>query len=267
MALGALTLVGAFVTSLVCVWMEGMNRASVGAASTPAFVEMKRALIEKATGDSSFASYAASIPWSLFAFLKITLWFGPLLVALLGFDSIAGELQHRSVRYWAVRSRRSSYFAAKVLGLWILVGLITLAMNVLAAAVVLGRGYLTAGELLGWWLRFWGVAFVISGAWAAIATLVSSCFRSPMSALLTTVAVFFVIWLLGLGGFISRQPGGYQEDAIKKMVWYEYINPNSYDTLLLAPETGKVLAALAILLAFVAVTIGAGAFLLQRRDI
>ncbi|MDP9035274.1 MAG: ABC transporter permease [Myxococcota bacterium] len=267
MALSALTLIGAFVTSLVCVWIEGLNRAGVGATSTPAFVEMKRALIEKATGDASFASYAASIPWSLITFLKITLWFGPLLIALLGFDSVAGELQHRSIRYWALRSRRASYFAAKVLGLWIMVGIITLAMNVLAAAVVLGRGYLTVGELLGWGLRFWGVAFVIFGVWAALATLVSSCFRSPMPALLSTVALFFVIWLLGLGGLISRQAGASPEGGANKMVWYEYINPNSYDTLLLARDTTQVLAALGILLAFIAVTIGTGALLLQRRDI
>ncbi len=267
MALGALTLLGAFVTSLVCVWLEGLNRASLGASSTHSFVELKRALIEKATGDASLASYAASIPWSLLAFLKVTIWFGPLLVALLGFDGVSSELQHKSVRYWAVRCRRSSYFVAKALGLWALVGLITLAMNMLAGAVAFARDYVTVGELLGWGLRFWLVAFLIAGAWAAIATFISSCFKTPISALLTTVAVFFVIWLFGLGGFVARQSGAYQDDVVKRMAWYEYFNPNSYDTLLLAPEMTKVLTAFAILIGFIALMLASGSLLLQRRDL
>jgi hypothetical protein len=51
------------------------------------------------------------------------------------------------------------------------------------------------------------------------------------------------------------------------MNWYEYLYPNSYDTLLLAPETGRVLMALGILVGFVIIANAGGAALFQRRDI
>jgi ABC-type transport system involved in multi-copper enzyme maturation permease subunit len=266
-ALGALTLLGAFVTSLVCVWIEGSNRASVGATSTQAFEELKRGTIEKATGDAAFASYAAGIPSSLLAFLKITIWFSPLLVALLGFDAIAGEVQHHGVRFWTIRSRRASYFTGKLIALWVLVGLIALVTNLLAGTVALARGYLSLGEFFAWGVRFWFVAFVIAGAWAAIAALISSCFRTPILALLTTFAVFFVLWLAGLGGFISRLRDASATGVVKDMSWYEYLYPNAYATLLLSPERTRVLLALGILFAFIGVTTAAGSALFERKDV
>jgi ABC-type transport system involved in multi-copper enzyme maturation permease subunit len=266
-ALGALTLLGAFVASLICVWIEGSNRASVGAASTQAYAELKRAAIEKATGDASFAAYAAGIPSSLLAFLKITIWFSPLLVALLGFDAISGELQHHSVRFWTIRSRRGSYFTGKLLALWVLVGLVTLVTNLLAGTVALARGYVSLGELFAWGTRFWFVAFIIAGAWAAIAALISSCFRTPILALLTTFAVFFVLWLAGLGGFLSRLRDASATGVVKEMSWYEYLYPNAYDTLLLSPERTKVLTALGILVAVVGMMTAAGSALFERRDV
>jgi ABC-type transport system involved in multi-copper enzyme maturation permease subunit len=266
-ALGALTLLGAFVTSLVCVWVEGSNRARLGAESTQAYAELKRQTIEKASGDASFAMYAASIPSSLLAFLKITIWLAPLLVALLGFDAISGELQHRSIRFWTVRSRRWSYFTSKLLGLWVLVGLVMLVLNLIAGTVALARGYVTVGDLLAWGIRFWFVAFVIAGAWAAIATFISSCFQTPILALLTTFATFFVLWLFGLSGFISRLRDASVTGVVKDMSWYEYLYPNAYDTLLLSSETTRVLTALGILAAVVGVTAAAGSILFERRDI
>jgi ABC-2 type transport system permease protein len=266
-ALGALTLIGAFVVSLVCVWVEGSSRAQLGAASTPAFAEIKRQTLEKATGDSAFAAYAASIPSSLVAFLKITIWFTPLLVALLGFDSISGDLQQRTIRYWAVRMRRWSYFTGKLLGLWLLVATFALVVNLIAGVVALARGYVGVGDLLVWGTRFWFVALVIAGAWAAIATFVSSCFATPIVALLTTLAAFFLLWLAGVGGFVARLGNTTASGAVRGMSWYEYLYPNAYDTLLLSPEATRVLTALGILMAFVVVVVIAGSALFERRDL
>ncbi|MGA7122746.1 MAG: ABC transporter permease [Polyangiaceae bacterium] len=266
-ALGGLTLLGAFVASLVCVWIEGADRAKGSAESTQAYVELKRQLLEQATGDAKFADYLASIPTSLLIFLKITVWLSPLLVALLGFDAVSGELQHRTVRFWTVRSRRSSYLAGKLVGLWLLVGAVALALNVLAGSVALTRGYVTPGELVQWGARSWFVAFFISGAWAAVAIFVSSCFRTPILALLTTFAVFFVSWIAGAGGFVSRQRHAFEAGIAPRMSWYEYFYPNAYDTLLLSPETTKVLTALGILVGFMMITLAAGSFVFERRDI
>src|SRR5260221_8625977 len=129
--LGILTLIGAFITAMICTWLEGQNRAKVGAGSTQAYIDLKRSAIEKATGDASLASYIASVPYSLLLFLKVTIWLGPLLIALLGFDGVASDLQHRSVRFWTLRARRWSFLVGKFFALWALVALITLVLNVL----------------------------------------------------------------------------------------------------------------------------------------
>jgi ABC-2 type transport system permease protein len=265
--IGVITLLGAFVTSLVCVWAEGSHRAEANAVSNEAFTELKKEAIEKAYGDPGFAAYMASIPTSLFVFLKVTVWLGPLLVALLGFDLMSSELQHRSVRFWTVRTRRWSYFTGKTLGLWATVALITLVLNVMAGIVGAVRGYVTIGQLATWGVRFWLVAALIAGTWAAIAALISSLFRTPILSLLTTFLTFFVMWLVSVVGLVARAKDMMETGVAKDMVWYEYLYPNSYDTLLLAPEVTKVLTALGVLVGFVVLANAAGATLFQRRDI
>jgi ABC-type transport system involved in multi-copper enzyme maturation permease subunit len=265
-ALGVLTLVGAFVASLVCVWVEGAKRAQFGVATSQAYAEVKREALEKLTGDPSLAVYMASIPSSLYAFLELTIWLTPLLVALLGFDSISGELQQRTVRFWATRTRRWSYFTGKLLGLWALVAMFALVLNLIAGGVALARGYVSAAEFVVWGTRFWLVVVIIAGAWAAIATFISACFATPIVALLTTCAAFFLFWLAGVGGFVGRL----QDNAtgtVKAMSWYGYLYPNAYDTFLLSPQGTRVLTALGILMAFVVVSAVAGSALFARRDL
>jgi ABC-type transport system involved in multi-copper enzyme maturation permease subunit len=265
--IGVLTLLGAFVTSLVCTWMEGNNRDIAKVATNEQYLEFKKQTIEKATNDPAFAAYAASIPTSLLVFLKITVWLGPLLIALLGFDLMSSELQYRSVRFWTVRSRRWTYFTGKMLGLWGVVALITLVLNLIAGTVATTKGFVTVGQLATWGLRFWLVAVVIAGSWAAIATFISSCFKTPILSLLTTFVTFFVMWLVSLIGFFVRAKGMVESGVEKDMQWYEYLYPNTYDTMLLAPETGRVLTALGILVGFIIIACAAGSFLFQRRDV
>jgi ABC-type transport system involved in multi-copper enzyme maturation permease subunit len=265
-ALGVITLLGALVSALVCVSIEGADRAQA-ALENEVYAEVKRHAVEKATGDAAFAAYVASAPSSLLAFLKITIWLAPLLVALVGFDGVAGELQNRTVRYWTVRSRRSSYFVGKLLGLWAVVALVMLAIHVLADGVALARGYLTAGQVVTWGARFWLVGVLIAGAWTAIATLISASFRAPVVALMTTFAVFFGLWLCGSVAFASRTVKTLQTGIAGTTPWYEYLYPNAYDSMLLSPDTGRVLTAVVVLVGFVAVVMVGGSALFLRRDV
>jgi len=265
--IGIITLLGAFITSIIAVRIENSFREAAGAMSNDAFLEAKKAAAERMYGDASFAAYSASVPTSLHIFLNATVWLGPLLIALLGFDVMSSDLQHRSIRFWAIRTRRWSYFTGKTLGLWATVSLITLALNVIAGTVVAVKGYVTIGQLFTWGLRFWLVAVLIAGTWATIAALVSSLFRTPMLSLLTTFVTFFAMWLVSLIGIIIRASDMVQTGVAKDMNWYEYLYPNSYDTMLLSPEAGRVLMALGILLGFILLANAAGAALFQRRDI
>jgi ABC-type transport system involved in multi-copper enzyme maturation permease subunit len=263
--LGVITLIGAVIASFAVVLMEGSDRAKAG--SEQALVEMRRQLLEKQTGDAPLAAYLASMPESLRSFLAITIWLGPLLIALLGFDTVAGELQHKSVRFWTVRSRRGSYFTGKLVGLWVLVGLITLVLSVMVDAFALVRGYVGLGDIAGWGTRFFFVAFVIAGPWAAIATFISSCFKQPIGALLTTFATFFLTWIASLVGIAMHARELIETGKMGDMHWYEYLYPNAYDNLLLSPQPAKVFTALGILLGFVVVAAAGGSFLFAKRDI
>jgi ABC-type transport system involved in multi-copper enzyme maturation permease subunit len=270
--LGIITLVGAVLTSLMVVWMEGNDLARAGGSE--ALAEANRKLLEQHTGDAGLAAQFASMPESLRTFLDITIWLGPLLIALLGFDGIAGELQHKAVRFWTVRTRRWSYFAGKVLGLWLLVGIVTLVLNLIVNTVAVAKGYVTFGELARWGTRFWFVAFIIAGAWAAIATLISSFYKQPIAALLTTFGVFFLLWLANLVGGALRAREALQKaqetmdvPVMPSMHWYEYLYPNSFEQMLLSPDGTKVLTAVAVLLGFVVVVIAGGSFAFAKRDI
>jgi ABC-type transport system involved in multi-copper enzyme maturation permease subunit len=265
-ALGVITLLGAFVAALACVSSEGAGRASA-AAENEVYGELKRRAIEKTTGDAALASYIASAPSSLLTFLKITIWLAPLLVALVGFDAVAGELQNRTVRYWTVRTRRSSYFAGKLLGLWGIVALMMLAIHVLADGVALAHGYVTVVQLFTWGMRFWVVGVLIAGAWAAIATFISASFRAPVVALMTTFAVFFALWLCGTVAFASRAMKDLATGVTAAPPWYEYLYPNAYDSMLLSPDAGKALTATVVLVGFVAIVMVGGSVLFQRRDV
>jgi ABC-2 type transport system permease protein len=265
--LGVITLIGAGITAYICTWIEQGDRAAAGAATNQAFIEMQRQQIEKVTGDPALAATYSTVPESLLLFLKVTIWLGPLLIALLGFDTMSGDLQHRSVRFWAIRSRRWSFFTAKFVALWATVALITFALNVLAGSVSAIRGYVTVGQLLTWGVRFWLTSLPILAAWAALAAFISALFRTPILALLTTFGTFFVMWLFGLGGWIARRLAMQESRMFKPMSWYEYLYPNGYDEILLAPQASRVFIGLGILLGFSLLLTFAGSALFMKRDV
>jgi hypothetical protein len=257
--LALLTLVGALVTSLACAYVEQRARPPGGS------------LMMTNAADAGLVHTAlAGAPLSMVVVLEATIWLAPLLIALLGFDTISGELQHHTIRFWATRTRRSSYFSAKLLGLWGLVGVLTLGLDLIAGAVVLANGFATPRQLLAVGLRCWVVAWIIAGAWAAIATFVSACFRTPILALLTTFAAFFVLWLCGVGSTLSRTAPGVGEGAGTGAVWppwCAYLYPNSYDSLLLSADASRVAEGVGVILGFVLLVAIAGSVLLRWRDV
>jgi ABC-type transport system involved in multi-copper enzyme maturation permease subunit len=197
----------------------------------------------------------ADCPYSLWMMLVGTIWLGPLLVALLDFDAVSGEVQHRSVRYWTVRTRRSSYMVGKYLGAWIVVLAVTLGMNVIVWGVTAGVGKLPVGYVVGWGVRFFLVSVPISAAWCGIATLVGSQLRTPMLSLLVIFATFFGLWLLRIIAGFSR------------LEWLAYLYPNVYDDLLLSPnaaDAGKGLLGTSLI---AVLTTAAATVLFQRRDV
>jgi ABC-type transport system involved in multi-copper enzyme maturation permease subunit len=277
--LGILTLLGSFLAVLICIWIESGVRKDFGADSTAAFQAAYEKAAVQAGSDPGVAHYVAHMPISLITFLKVLVWLGPLLVALLGFDSVSGDLQHRGVRYWTVRSRRWSYLLGKFFGLWGIVSVVTLTLMVLSSLAVLIRGYISIGDFFTWGVRCWVVSALIVGTWTAVATFVSSRFKTPLLALLSTFAAFFCMWLPGFIGWAVRWGTALQENAqnaqareaaravVANIRWYEYLYPNGYDDLLLSPKPLHVAEGIGACAVYMIVFVGLAAALFAKKDV
>jgi ABC-type transport system involved in multi-copper enzyme maturation permease subunit len=251
----ALSLLGGTAISLGLLKLEEFKRTKLHDLTPEAIRAMREEGLTQLFHDPDMGKYLADAPEVLLIVLTLTVWLGPLLVALLGFDAVSAEVQHRSVRYWTVRARRWSYMVGKFFGLWAIVSAMTLSMHAFIWILVVARGDATFGTTLAWGLRFWAVTLPISAAWCGIATLVGSLFRSPILALLVTFASFFVLWLAWIiGGVSGAEP-----------LMYAY--PNFYEEWLLSPRIERAGLGLAACTAFAAATMGLGSYLFVKRDV
>jgi ABC-type transport system involved in multi-copper enzyme maturation permease subunit len=235
---------------MIFTWMERMKREAL-----PAGIEQAQEPIFEAAYGPETAKALAKCPYSLWLMLIATLWVAPMLVSLFDYDAISGEVQHRSVRFWTVRTRRSSYVVGKFLGAWLTVLAVTLGMNVIVWVTTVSLGQNSVADVVAWGLRFFAVTVPISGAWCGVAVLVGSLFRTPMMSLLAISAAFSALWILRVVAGVSERE------------WMAYAYPNFYDALLLSSEAGKIALGLAGTLAIAGLTTAAAAVLFEKRDV
>jgi ABC-type transport system involved in multi-copper enzyme maturation permease subunit len=250
--LAAISVVGGAGVAMLFAWLDRVQREKLppGVDLTPIREEFFERMYGPTTGHA-----LASSPYALWMMLIGTLWMGPLLVALMNFDAVSGELQHRTVRFWSVRVRRGSYILGKYLAGWLVVLAVTLGMNVIVWGVAIVVGHLAPANALGWGVHFFAVSLPISAAWCAIATLVGSQCKTPMLSLLVICATFFGLWLLRVTAGFTRND------------WLAYAYPNAYDSLLLSPNAADVGLGLLGTGAIVLMTTIAGTLLFQQRDL
>ncbi|GAC1351094.1 MAG: hypothetical protein NVSMB1_00850 [Polyangiales bacterium] len=197
----------------------------------------------------------ADVPEVLFLMMTMTLGFSAILATLVGFDAVSADLHNRSVRYFTVRARRSSYLVAKFLGIFMVTSLMTFVMHALSWAITILRGDYPVAGTLAWGFRFWLVSLPISAAWCALAVFVSSLFRSSVVALLCTIVSSLALWSLHTYGRIHN---------ITVLTW---IHPGAYDRLLLSPNTQQLLNGVFACAAWAFVFVAAGVFLFRLRDV
>ncbi len=260
--LAILSLLGGTLAAFVMALVQELQRSELAQKMSPEDMhEFQVKTLSATFHDDDMGRSLADAPGVLLVTLGLTIWLTPMLVALMGFDNIAGDLQHKSVRYWTIRTRRWSYFLGKWAGLWATVSLVTLFMDVLIWVVCIARGQATFAATFGWGLRFWLTSLPMSAAWCGIATLVSSLVKTPILALLSTFGAFFVLWVMWFMGRVFIVKDIHGPDALV------YFYPNHYDVFLLHPFAHKVMTGLGACFGMAAAYIGAGSYLFSRRDV
>jgi ABC-type transport system involved in multi-copper enzyme maturation permease subunit len=234
------------------------------AGITAESVDMARAgILQFFYNDPDTAKSLAHAPIPLVVMLWLSVWLSPGLVWLVGFDGIASEVQHRTLRYFVTRTRRTSHYVGKALGLWASVAVMTLAMHVVLWGVTLRSGEYGLLDTLGWGIRFWLVAIAVSAAWCGVAALVSSFAGSAGNALLFVGVAFFGLFFAGF--LLPRTLGREGDDVLVRGLSLLY--PNAYDGWLLSPHLERAATGLVACLAFAIAPSVAGSLAFERRDV
>ncbi len=223
--------------------------------------EAKRQILEKALltayGKEEIAKYMVSCPPVLLFLFQGTLVFLPLLVLLIGFDQIAGDIQHRSVRYVAGRAYRHSIVAGKALGVWGVISTMVLVLHVVVWVVMLVQSQYGAGLTLSWGIRLWAFCIAYAGAYVGLVNLVSSWFKTPILALFIGAGIGFALWLSRL---IVLVIGEKAEAAT-------WIFPATYENLMVSPDPLRALGGCALPIVWGAGCVALAAMIVRRRDI
>jgi len=218
---------------------------------------MERALLLTYRGDHAIASYLADSPAALYLLLAMTQLLLPLLSIVIGFDQIAGDVQHRSIRYLVGRAKRSSLVIGKGIGIWAVVAIMTLVTHAVAWIMMLFQHDYGAGETLSWGLRFLAFCVASAGAQVGLASLVSSWFKVPILSLFIGLGV-------GFGLFVARAIVLAIGDSAEFARW---IFPSTYETFMVKPDALTALGGCAASIAWGAIMVTLATVIVQRKDV
>jgi ABC-type transport system involved in multi-copper enzyme maturation permease subunit len=230
-------------------------------ASAQILAEMNKSVLGVLVGDDPAMLEALSlVPLVVLVVFKITLFFLPAYVALMGFDQVSGEVGPRSIRYLTVRARRSSVLLGKFLAqATVLLGLvlvIDLAIFVYAWATT--PDFTFAGFALNL-IKFWLAAMVFSLAYLALTTFCSSLFRSPAVSLVFNFILLFAFWLVDVVGSAAK--------GRTALEYVRFLSPSQYSTNLLHPQLLQFGVSGVAYAVFALLFLGSALFVLRARDL
>lgn len=208
--------------------------------------------------DPAMLEALSQVPMVVLVVFKMTLFFLPAYIVLMGFDQVSGEVGPRSIRYATVRARRSSVLLGKFLTqATLLLGLVLVVDLGIFLYAKLTTPDFALGLMLLTLLRFWMAAVLYSLAYVALTTLCSTLFRSPGVSLVFNFILLFVFWLVDVVARALPSPA----DALR------YASPSAYSTNLLHPEPLRFLVSAGAYAGFALLFLGAAHFILRERDL
>ena len=217
--------------------------------------EGKMRMLTSSYGDA-MAAYLVDCPTMLYGLFQGTLLFLPIVVLMVGFDTIAGETQHRTLRYYTPRSQRASLAIGKTLGVWGVAALMLFVLHGTTWILALIEGKTAAGLVLSWGVRLWAFSIVYAAAYVGLTALMSSIFKTPVVALFVGIGSWVIMGILRFAFA--------EFDATKPLTW---AFPATYEKWLLSNDLTHVLGGCAVLLAWGATCALGATEILRRRDI
>jgi ABC-type transport system involved in multi-copper enzyme maturation permease subunit len=228
------------------------------------------------TDDEEMLDSLLALPVVLLFVFKLTLRFVPLLIALMGFDQMAGELGPKSIRFLVVRVKRTNLslgkFFSQVTIFAALLAICTLLMVVVAKLL---NNDFAAKDVIIWTLRLLVSSFVLATAYLALTTLCSSIVKSGAVALVLNIMVLFGIWALAFVGESFAFPGTVTSDGnmlslLRTESWaafLQYLSVWHYGQDLLHPSLARFAVAALVHLGFGLVFLGLAQLALHKRDL
>jgi ABC-type transport system involved in multi-copper enzyme maturation permease subunit len=250
------------VGSMARAFNENVNR-QVGGQADPAAIEQAYATFRTGvlgflfSTDSAILEALRQIPLVVLIVFKVTLFFLPAYVALIGFDQVSGELAQRSIRYLTVRARRSSILFGKFLAqATLLLGLVLVVdLGIFLYAKGTNEDFTAASMTLSL-LRFWLASTIFSLAYLSLTSLCSALFRAPALSLVVNLAALFGFWLVDAVG-----------RADPSMSFLRFFSPSYYAVNLLHPKIGEFALSAAGYAGFATIFLGATYWVMRVRDL
>jgi len=272
----ALFLVGWITSRVSAAAAEQLNAQSAPeGALDQAAANAKQALLSGLFDkDASLLEALSKLPLVIPVVFKITLFFLPAYVAFLGFDQLSGEIEPKSIRYLAIRARRSSILVGKFLAqATVVVGMILVIDAVIFAYARLISPDFAFGLLAPSLLRFWIAAAVFSVAYVALTTLCSALFALPAVSLIVNFFALFVFWVIQAVGSYLQDAAAMQAAAAGEepsrpvLALVRFLSPSAYSTDLLHPEWARFGIGIGAYAAFSAAFLVLGWAILRARDV
>lgn len=211
-------------------------------------------------GDQALMEALAQVPLVVLVVFKVTLFFLPLYIALMGFDQVSGEVGPRSIRYLTVRARRLSLLLGRFLSqATVLLGLVLIIdLGIFLYAWLATADFTFAAFALNL-LKFWLATMVFSLSYLALTTLCSSLFRSPALSLIINIFVLFGFWLINLAGSFASQGS--------PVVLVSLLSPSHYANGLLHPGLLEFSVSTMAYVVFTLLFLGGAIVILRERDL
>jgi ABC-2 type transport system permease protein len=208
--------------------------------------------------DAAMVEALSQLPMVVLVVFKLTLFFLPAYIVLMGFDQVSGEVGPRSIRYVTLRARRSSVLLGKFLTqATLLLGLVLVVDLAIFVYAKLSTPQFGFGLMALSLLRFWVAAVVYSLAYIALTTLCSTLFRSPGVSLVFNFIVLFAFWMVDVVAGSLASPASY----------LRYLSPSAYSMNLLHPQVGPFALSALAYVGFALLFLGAAHLTLRTRDL